>query len=179
MFKYSNLIENRAKSLSKQEDISLHQAYKNIASDCGFQNTHEMEAALNRSPVEERVIKAAFYYNSCLDDFISDNELHPDLLQFIDLSLAEDIATTNAYNFELDIEHIEFLSYDENYGALSLEMHFRYIGEQDTDAMYSGSVINAVMSLVLRVSGNSWELDQDASKIISAELDTQHPDFYG
>lgn len=177
-YSYSNQIKLHAKFLSKSENISLNQAYQKIASNAGFQTMHEMKAVLKNKNIDERVRKAAFHYNSDIEELIFNNDLYSYLELLIESELSEKTATTNAYNFELNIELIEFLSYDENNGILTLEMHFRFIGDQDPDAVYSGSSIDAIISLILYASGNTWQIDPDKLKVISSVLDTQRLDFY-
>jgi hypothetical protein len=86
--------------------------------------------------------------------------------------MSSEIASTNAYDFEVDDIDVTGANYDDVNGLLSLEASLQYTGKQHPDKSYSSSKFYLDVRVLLYRRGNRWEFNgKDSLEILNCESD--------
>ncbi|WP_223145426.1 hypothetical protein, partial [Serratia marcescens] len=147
MSQYSciEIIRTKAKKMVRSNAAPTHtQALELIAQNSNFSNYHELAQVAKSTPLEPRLLMAAFgdsdfedvIYN--LYDSYTDGP-YPSLEIAVEEKLSGFIATTNADGFTIEDLEITDAFYDDTKGILHLEVAFLYQGDQLPDHVYSGT----------------------------------------
>lgn len=166
-----NIIKRQAKIFAKAQAIRLSFAQEQTAIQCGFANFHELTTVAKRYPRESRLMIAALG-TSDLRDVIHEANIYSTLEDQIEDAMAGTIAETNAYEFTIEDLEVTDCDYDDNTGALTLDITFQYAGEQDPDSVYHGSTFYVDARVRLWRPGSQWEMAEDGElDILACESD--------
>lgn len=173
-----DLIKVKVKFYAKENQIALSQAYKETTLKYGFQNHHEFTAVLKQKSYDSRVYKMAFEPKYGFEDLLFTNDINDDIYNFLEDAFSSDTASMNASGYEINYEEVTFYTYDPNINTLLLTVHLSYVGEPDSDRMYSGHEINAEVRIALNREGSTWVFNDEQSEVISAHKNTDLSSYY-
>ncbi|HDJ1985083.1 TPA: hypothetical protein PPS74_005189, partial [Salmonella enterica subsp. enterica serovar Concord] len=154
-------------------DVSLthSQALEIIAKNSNFSNYHELTKVSKETPLESRLLMAAFGDNN-FEEAIYHNGPFLSLEMAVDDELAADIATTNAEGFVIDDLTVLDTAYDETKGILDMQVAFNYLGDQLPDHVYSGTEFDVEAKVRLSWRDEKWNFIDEDFEITRIESDT-------
>ncbi len=184
MSQYSciEIIRTKAKQMVRSNDALTHtQALEFIAQNSNFSNYHELSKVAKSTPLEPRLLMAAFG-DSDFKDVIynlygsyTDGPYPSEMA--VEEALSGDIATTNADGFTIEDMTITDTFYDESKGILNLNITFLYQGDQLPDHVYSGIEFEVEAKLRLSWRDEKWNFINEDFEITHIESDTER-DWY-
>lgn len=177
-FSCINIIKSKAKKLVQTQNIKHSEALELLAKGASFSNYHELLAVAQSTPMDARLVLAAFGEKD-LNDAIFSDQPYVSFLTAVDEAFESEIASTNACDFTVEnlcVDETE-TKYDEEKGILTLNVSFEYQGDQLPEKVYSGSgfYVDAIVRLIRRE--NEWQLEEEGLDIIDIESDTDR-DYY-
>lgn len=179
MSKYSciEIIRTKAKKMVRSITAPTHiQALEFIAQNSNFSNYHELAQVANKTPLEPRLLMAAFG-DSDLKDVIYNlygsytNGPYPSLEIALEEELSGFIATTNADGFTIEDLEITDTFYDDTKGILHLEVAFLYQGDQLPDHVYSGTEFEVEAKVRLSWRNEEWNFINEDFEVINVVSD--------
>lgn len=176
-FSIKKLISKRAKFYAREKGISLTSARLKLAEKYSFQDLHELTKVIKENSYDLRLYKLAFQFQYPEELLIQDDVFN-DIYFYLEDYWSGEIASMNAYDFELYFEDVQIEKYDENRGILSLNTDLSFSGTPDSERMYSGHEIFAKVNIMLNRVGDFWEFNNEESEIVSAYNNTELPGFY-
>ncbi|HGJ2535939.1 TPA: hypothetical protein ACJWVT_003246 [Salmonella enterica subsp. enterica serovar Typhimurium] len=185
MSKYSciNIIKTKAKKMVRSNTaLTQVQALELIAQNSNFSSYHELIQVAKKTPLESRLLIAAFgdsdfkdviynLYGSCTDG------PYPSLEIAVEEELSDLIATTNADGFTIEDLEITDAFYDDTKGILHLEVAFLYQGDQLPDHVYSGTEFEVKAKVRLSWRSEKWNFINEDFEVISVVSDTERDWF--
>lgn len=180
MSKYSclDIIKTKAKSMANADATLTHaQALESIARNTKFSSYHELTKVAKNTPLEPRLLMAAFgdsdfadviynYYGSYTDGPYASFEAA------VEEELSGDIASTNADGFSVEDLTVTETHYDDTKGILDLKVNFLYQGEQMPDHAFSGTAFNVDAEVRLLWRDEKWDFMDEAFEITNVVSDT-------
>ncbi|SUD99038.1 Uncharacterised protein [Providencia rettgeri] len=170
MSQYSciEIIRTKAKKMARCNTALSHtQALEFIAQNSKFSNYHELVQVAKNTPLEPRLLIAAFG-DSNFEDVIYNlygsytDGPYPSLEMAVEEKLSGEIATTNADGFTIEDLVITDTFYDEIKGILDLQVAFLYQGDQLPDHVYSGVEFEVEAKVRLSWRDEKWNfIDED------------------
>lgn len=185
MSQYSciEIIRTKAKQMVRSNDVLTHtQVLELIAQNSKFSNYHELAKVAKSTPLEPRLLMAAFG-DSDFKDVIYNlygsytDGPFPSLEMAVEEELSGNIATTNADGFTIEDLTITDAFYDEAKGILDLNVAFLYQGEQLPDHVYSGTAFEVEAKVRLSWRDEKWNFINEDFEITHVESDTER-DWY-
>lgn len=185
MSQYSciEIIRTKAKKMVRSNTAPTHtQALELIAQNSNFSNYHELAQVAKNTPLEPRLLMAAFG-DSDFEDVIYNlygsytDGPYPSLEIAVEEELSGFIATTNADGFTIEDLEITDAFYDDTKGILHLEVAFLYQGDQLPDHVYSGTEFEVEAKVRLSWRDEKWNFINKDFEVINVVSDTER-DWY-
>lgn len=185
MSQYSciEIIRTRAKKMVRSNTAPTHtQALKFIAQNSNFSNYHELAQVAKNTPLEPRLLMAAFG-DSHFEDVIYNlygsytDGPYPSLEIAAEEELSGFIATTNADGFTIEDLEITDAFYDDTKGILHLDVAFLYQGDQLPDHVHSGTEFEVEAKVRLSWRDEKWNFINEDFEVINVVSDSER-DWY-
>lgn len=185
MSQYSciEIIRTIAKKMVRSNTAPTHtQALELIAQNSNFSNYHELSQVAKNTPLEPRLLMAAFG-DSDFEDVIYNlygsytDGPYPSLEIAVEEELSGFIATTNADGFTIEDLEITQAFYDDTKGILHLEVAFLYQGDQLPDHVYSGTEFEVEAKFRLSWRDEKWNFINEDFEVINVVSDIER-DWY-
>lgn len=179
MSKYTclDIIKTKAKSMV-DATLTHAQALESIAKNAKFANYHELVKVAKVTPLEPRLLMAAFGNSDLKDVIYSYYDTYNDgPYADFESAVENDIASTNADGFTVDDLTVTEALYDDTKGLLDLKVNFTYQGEQMPDHAFSGTSFNFDAAVSLLWRDEKWFFVDEDFEITNAESDVDS-DWY-
>lgn len=173
MSKYTclDIIKTKAKSMV-DATLTHAQALESIAKNAKFANYHELVKVAKVTPLEPRLLMAAFGNSDLKDVIYSYYDTYNDgPYADFESAVENDIASTNADGFTVDDLTVTEALYDDTKGLLDLKVNFTYQGEQMPDHAFSGTSFNFDAAVSLLWRDEKWFFVDEDFEITNAESD--------
>ncbi|WP_079227349.1 hypothetical protein [Pseudomonas putida] len=169
-FSCLNILKTHAKQLAQAEAIKLSSALERVAQQAGFSSYHELSEVAKRTPLDSRLIKAAFGVKD-LRDALYENDVYSSFQQELDDQLSDATSEMNASDFEIRNVEVKSAEYSDALGLLTLAVSLAYQGTQDQDRMYHGTALYLDATLKVRRRDGEWQLADEGLSITGGESD--------